>query len=85
MRKSSIKVCLDDGKTLETKEATFHEDLPWDAYVMNTDGSIDTWADGNTELEALKKVLEKSGRNVALRAQALVVILPIPLVTERVT
>jgi len=52
-----LMVKLEGGLTLRVREATFFEDLPWDAYVENEGRSINVWADGWTEIEAIKKVL----------------------------
>lgn len=55
-----MRLKLADGKTLETKEATWFEDLPWDAYIIFPDGNF-IWGDGNNELDAIKRALEKAG------------------------
>lgn len=53
-----IKLDLPGGLVLTTKEAVFFEDLPWDAYVRKDDASV--WADGMTEIEAFKKVIQRA-------------------------
>lgn len=53
-----IKLDLPGGLVLTTKEAVFFEDLPWDAYVRKEGASV--WSDGRTEIEALKKVIQKA-------------------------
>lgn len=55
-----ILVALPDGLTLKTQEASHFEDLPFDAYVLGRNGELLEWADGMTEIEALKKVLVKA-------------------------
>ena len=52
-----FKLKLPEGCILETRRNTFHEDLPWDAYLKRPDSSV-SWADGWTELQAIKKVLQ---------------------------
>ena len=53
------------GQTIKTSPSQVHDDLPWDAYLLNKDGSIRYWADGWDESEALmnliKKIVESAG------------------------
>lgn len=55
----TILVELPGDLVLKTQRSGFHEDLPWDAYVLKDD-KVFVWADGMTEIEALKKVLAKA-------------------------
>lgn len=55
-----LRLKLAHDLVLRTQEATCFEDLPWDAYVESEDGKKREWADGWTELEAIKKVLQQA-------------------------
>lgn len=63
-----LLVKLAGGLTLRTKEATCFEDLPWDAYVESEDGKTrEWWADGWTEMEAVKKALQQAREKGVIR------------------
>ncbi len=58
---------LEGGLALVVRKATFFEDLPWDAYVENEGRTINVWADGWTEIEAIKKVIQQARADGVIR------------------
>jgi len=45
---------------IKTQRNFFHQDLPWDAYLYENNKRY--WADGWTELQAIRKVLKKESQ-----------------------
>lgn len=55
-----MEIKLSNDKYLKTQPSPLFEDLPWDAYILNHDRNLLYWADGQTEIEALYRVIEKA-------------------------
>lgn len=49
----------DSGRKIKTCISPVFDDLPWDAYLLNEDGSVYMWADGYTESEAMTRLVRK--------------------------
>ncbi len=50
---------IESDRTIKTSESFVHGDLPWDAYILNVDGTVRHWADGHNEIEALTNLIKK--------------------------